>query len=122
MRQVSADDAEIADKRRRQKANADQGFSSFEAATARKYNQLVKSIKPDMSEYERAKEKAGDAFYAESGTVVHGVHNDKKSAIEKMAEDVKRQVRMGILSTQNERELAIFLQINYVSSVCRGPR
>jgi pre-mRNA-splicing factor SYF2 len=45
-----------------------------------------------MSEYERTKERAGDAFYATSGTVVHGVHKDSKAAIERMAEDVKKQV------------------------------
>ena len=68
------------------------GFSTFEAATARKYNQLVKSIKPDMERYEERKAAAGDAFYAGAGTVVHGVHTDSKAAIERMSEDVKRQV------------------------------
>ena len=92
MRNVGADEAEASDRRRRAKDNRDQGFSSFEEASARKYNQLVKSIKPDFERVNAAKEKAGDAWYAEVGTVVHGVHTDSKAAIDKMANDVKAQV------------------------------
>ncbi len=45
LRRVGADEADAADKRRRGKINPDQGFSSFEAATARKYNSLVKQVR-----------------------------------------------------------------------------
>ncbi len=50
-------------------------------------------IKPDMDRYEEAKERAGDAFYAGPGTVVHGIHKDRKEAIEKMAKDIQDQVK-----------------------------
>lgn len=92
LRQIGADEAEAQDKRKRGKMDPDQGFSSFEAATARKYNQLVRQIKPDMEHYAQAKEKAGEAFYANVGTVVHGLHTDRKAAIDRMAEDVEKQV------------------------------
>ncbi len=92
LRRVAADEAEAADKRKRGKINPDQGFSSFEAATARKYNSLVKQIRPDMEHYAEAREKAGDAFYAGAGTVVHGVHKDRKEAVDKMAKDIQDQV------------------------------
>lgn len=74
------------------KRNPDEGFSTYEEATARKYNQLVKQIRPDMDRYETTKERAGDAFYANAGTIVHGVHRDTKEAIDRMAEDVEKQI------------------------------
>ncbi len=45
-----------------------------------------------MERYEEQKERAGEAFYASAGTVVHGVHQDRKEAIEKMAQDIQDQV------------------------------
>ena len=92
MKLVSCDDAEAADRRKRAKQNPDQGFSTYEAAAFRKYNQQVKSIQPDMSKYEVAKTSSGEAFYASSGTVVHGLHEDSKDAIDKMAADVEAQI------------------------------
>ena len=93
MLDVGADQAEALHKRRRNRMNPDEGFSSFEAATARKYGNLVKQIKPDMARYEEAKEKAGEsAFYASAGSLVHGSHKDRKEAIDRMAEDVNQQV------------------------------
>ena len=62
------------EKKRLSKLNPDEGFSSFENATFRKYGKLTAQIKPDMQTYAENKEKAGDAFYATVGTVVHGVH------------------------------------------------
>ena len=44
-----------------------------------------------MGQYEVAKHRAGDAFYAEAGTIVHGAHKDSKEAIDKMAIDVIKQ-------------------------------
>ena len=92
LRQVGADEADAADKRKRGKINPDKGFSSFEAATARKYDSLVKQIKPDMERYNEVRERVGDAaFYATAHSVVHGVHTDRKEAIDKMALDVQVQ-------------------------------
>ena len=41
--------------------------------------------------YEEQKEAAGDAFYASAGTVVHGVHQDSKDAIDRMSQDIEKQ-------------------------------
>merc|ERR1712141_727164 len=69
----------------------DQGFSTYEAAAFRKYNQQVKSIQPNMERYEEQKEASGDAFYASAGTGVHGVHQDSKDAIDRMSQDIEKQ-------------------------------
>ena len=91
LRNLGADEAESIDKRKKAKHNPDEGFSSYEQATFRKYSGLTKQIKPDMGHYEVEKSRAGDAFYAQAGTIVHGVHKDSKEAIDKMAEDVRKQ-------------------------------
>ena len=88
---ISADEAEVSDRRKRAKQNPDEGFSTYENAAFRKYNQQVKSIQPNMQKYEEEKESAGEAFYASAGTVVHGVHKDSKSAIDRMAQDIEAQ-------------------------------
>merc|ERR1712059_108841 len=91
LRHVGADEADKLDKRKRSKMSPDEGFASFEQSTFRKYDGLTKQIKPDMELYDRNKVKAGDAFYASAGTVVHGVHKDTPDAINRMAEDVEKQ-------------------------------
>jgi len=91
LRNMAADEAEALEKRKRSKMNPDEGFSSFEQATFRKYAGLTKQIKPDMEVYDKNKVKAGDAFYAQAGTVVHGVHKDTPEAIKRMADDVQKQ-------------------------------
>jgi len=48
LRRQTAEEVDTRERKRRAKINPDQGFSSFEAATARKYNSLVRQIKPDM--------------------------------------------------------------------------
>ena len=73
-RHLGANDADAMEKKRKSKLNPDEGFSSFENATFRKYGRLTAQIKPDMEVYAENKEKAGEAFYATVGTVVHGVH------------------------------------------------
>ncbi len=92
LRKLGADVADAIDKRKRSKTNPDQGFSTYEQAAFRKYNQLVKQVKPEMDVYEKKKLKEGEAFYAQAGTVVHGAHVDTKDAIERLAEDVEAQV------------------------------
>ncbi len=91
LKHVGADEAEAIDRRKRAKHNPDQGFSNYEAAAYRKYSQQIKQINPNMEKYDAAKETAGEAFYASSGTVVHGVHKDTTDAIDKMAKDVEAQ-------------------------------
>ena len=116
---MGANEADAIEKKRLSKLNPDEGFSSFENATFRKYGKLTAQIKPDMQTYAENKEKAGEAFYATVGTVVHGVHKvihkhlstfqctkyvvsseglihytyqqDTQEAIDKMAADVEAQ-------------------------------
>jgi len=92
LKHVALDEAEATDRRKRSKQNADKGFSSYEHAAFRKYNQLVKSVQPNMEKYNEAKEATGEAFYASAGTVVHGTHTDSEAAMDKMAADVEAQI------------------------------
>jgi pre-mRNA-splicing factor SYF2 len=91
LRHLGANEADAIEKKKKAKQNPDEGFSSFENATFRKYGKLTAQIKPDMQVYDTQKAKAGDAFYATVGTVVHGSHKDTSDAIDKMAADVEQQ-------------------------------
>jgi pre-mRNA-splicing factor SYF2 len=44
-----------------------------------------------MEAYQEAKEKLGPAFYGDRNTILHGLHKDKKEAIDKMVSDLERQ-------------------------------
>ncbi|XP_043239143.1 pre-mRNA-splicing factor syf2-like [Amphibalanus amphitrite] len=89
---ISAEDAAKWERRKRKHHNPDPGFSNYEASTARQYDRLVKQVKPDMEAYEAKKEAMGDAFYAGPGAIVHGHHKDTKEAIDRLAEDVNKQI------------------------------
>ncbi|XP_037091776.1 pre-mRNA-splicing factor syf2-like [Pollicipes pollicipes] len=88
---VSAEDALKWDRRKRKHYNPDPGFSNFEASD-RQYDRLVKNIKPDMEQYEAKRQAMGDAFYAGAGSIVHGHHKDTKEAVDRLADDVERQI------------------------------
>ena len=51
--------------------------------------------------YERKREAAGEAFYPDSGTLIHGTHKDSKDAIDRMAQDVEKQVSYWSSSTRS---------------------
>ena len=89
--EIGAEDAERKDRKNRMK-NPDKGFSGFEQATIRQYNRLAKDIKPDMVEYERAKEHMGEAFYPGKNTIVHGLHKDSPEAVDRMVQDLHKQI------------------------------
>ncbi|KAG7312043.1 pre-mRNA-splicing factor syf2 [Plutella xylostella] len=89
---ISAVEAERLD-RKKKKKNPDQGFSTYEQATIRQYNRLVKNMPaPDLDEYEKQKQKYGDAFYGGPNVIIHGMHQDRKEAIDKMVNDVEGQI------------------------------
>ena len=92
LRQRGADVADVLDRNKRNKTDPDKGFSSYEDASFRKYNQLVRNMKPDMRQYNEAKERMGDAFYADTSTPVHGMHKDTPEALERLAKDVNDQI------------------------------
>jgi len=93
MRKKGADEADWSDRHKKNKINPDQGFSSYEDASFRKYNQLVKQIKPDMESYKDTKERTGEAaFYAAEGSIVHGTHKDTPEALDRLAKDTEAQI------------------------------
>lgn len=89
---ISAIEAETME-RKRKKKNPDQGFSDYEAATVRQYNRLVKNMpQRDMERYEDEKEKYGDAFYGGPNVILHGLHEDRKDAVDNMVKDLEQQI------------------------------
>lgn len=90
---ITASDAEKAEKKRKSKFNPDVGFSDYEASTARQYNRLVKNLPPrDMAKYEAEKERLGEAFYGGPNTLLHGLQRDTSSAIDNMVKDLDQQI------------------------------
>ena len=90
---VQADEAERLERRKNAKKNPDPGFSSFETATIRQYNKLVKNIKPDMNKYQELKEELGEScFYAGKETMIHGMFKDTKEGIDRMVDDLNKQL------------------------------
>jgi len=90
--EVSALDAERLE-RKKKKKNPDEGFSTYEQATIRQYNRLVKNMgTPNFEQYEREKQKHGDAFYGGANVILQGTHKDRKDAVDKMVEDVEQQI------------------------------
>ncbi|XP_046674124.1 pre-mRNA-splicing factor SYF2 [Homalodisca vitripennis] len=88
---INATEAEHLD-RKRKKKNPDTGFADYEQATIRQYNRLTKNLKVDMTAYEHQREKLGEAFYGGPNTILHGLHKDSKEGIERMVEDLEKQV------------------------------
>ncbi|KAL3883305.1 hypothetical protein ACJMK2_029584 [Sinanodonta woodiana] len=88
---IGADEAERWE-RKKKKKNPDLGFSDFESATHRQYQRLTKAMKPDLEQYQRQKEKLGEAFYPTADTL--GLHQvkDSEDAVEKMVNDLEKQI------------------------------
>lgn len=89
---ISAIEAERLE-RKKKKKNPDQGFSTYEQATIRQYNSLVKNMPAaDMEQYQKQKEKYGDAFYGGPNVIIHGMHEDRKDAVDRMVNDIEGQI------------------------------
>lgn len=78
--------------RKQKRKNPDPGFSDYEQATARQYNRMISNMKVDMDAYRREKERLGKAFYAESNTYLHDKVKDSKEGIDKMVDDLEKQI------------------------------
>jgi len=92
LRTIQADDAEKWNRRRAARKNPDTGFSSFEDSAARKYDRMVKQIKPDISEYERLKsEIPEEQFYPTKNSYVFDAHKDSKEAIDRLIDDLDKE-------------------------------
>ncbi|CAB3234342.1 unnamed protein product [Arctia plantaginis] len=89
---ISATEAERLE-RKKKKRNPDEGFSTYDQATIRQYNRLVKNMPaPDMEQYDKQKQKYGDAFYGGPNVIIHGMHEDRKQAIDRMVDDLEGQI------------------------------
>lgn len=89
---ISATEAERLE-RKKKKKNPDEGFSTYEQATIRQYNRLVKNMPTtDMEQYEKQKQKYGDAFYGGPNVIIHGMHEDRREAVDKMVDDLEGQI------------------------------
>ncbi|XP_052006818.1 pre-mRNA-splicing factor syf2 [Xyrauchen texanus] len=88
---VSAEDAERWE-RKKKKKNPDPGFSGYAEAQLRQYQRLTRQIKPDMENYERQREECGEDFHPTSNSLIHGTHVPSKESINRMVEDVEKQI------------------------------
>jgi len=89
--EVGADEAELWEKKKKKK-NPDQGFADYEQATYRQYQRLTKQLKPDHEEYEREREKMGEAFYPTADTLGVTDHKDSEGGIDRMVQDLEKQI------------------------------
>ncbi|XP_026756486.2 pre-mRNA-splicing factor Syf2-like [Galleria mellonella] len=90
---ISAIEAEKKIKLKKNKKNPDKGFSTYEQATVRQYNRLVKNMPTvDMEHYQRQKERYGDAFYGGPNVIIHGMQEDRKEAVDRMVMDLEQQI------------------------------
>ncbi|XP_066535157.1 pre-mRNA-splicing factor syf2 [Hoplias malabaricus] len=89
--EISAEDAERWEKKKKKK-NPDPGFSGYAEAQLRQYQRLTKQIRPDMEEYEKQREEYGEDFHPTSNSLIHGTHVPSKDAINRMQEDIEKQI------------------------------
>ncbi|KAI4499305.1 hypothetical protein M0802_005565 [Mischocyttarus mexicanus] len=89
---IDATEAERIARKKQYKKNPDPGFADYEQAAVRQYNRLVKNIKPNLEAYEELKDKLGPAFYGDKNTILHGLHEDNKEAIDKMVDNLEKQI------------------------------
>ncbi|XP_033741099.1 pre-mRNA-splicing factor SYF2-like [Pecten maximus] len=90
--EIGADEAEKWE-RKKKKKNPDPGFSGYEAATRRQYDRLTKSLKPDMDNYSRQKEKLEEDFYATGNTLGLNQRKDPEEAVDRMVDDLEKQIK-----------------------------
>lgn len=89
---VSAVEAETKERAKRRKKNPDMGFSTYEEASIRQNQRLVKQIKPDMEAYKKQREELGnETFYATVNTILPGKIKDTPEGIQRLVEDLERQ-------------------------------
>ncbi|GAB6025085.1 pre-mRNA-splicing factor syf2 [Chamberlinius hualienensis] len=78
---------------KRKKNQMEAGFSDYQTQTERHYNKLIRQLKPDHVKYEEKKQELGEeVFYAGANTVLQGLHTDTKEAVERMVEDLEKQI------------------------------
>jgi len=90
---VQADHADANYRKKMKKSNPDEGFSTYEAATARQYNRLTAQMKPDMEGYIQQIEELGEEAFNANSTVVHGTHKPSDEAVTRMVNDLDKQIK-----------------------------
>ncbi|XP_004082438.1 pre-mRNA-splicing factor SYF2 [Oryzias latipes] len=89
--EITADDAERWE-RKKKKKNPDTGFAGYAEAQFRQYQRLTRQIRPDLESYEKLREDSGEDFYPTSNSLIHGTHVPTKDGIDRMVEDVEKQI------------------------------
>ncbi|XP_028422485.1 pre-mRNA-splicing factor syf2 [Sander vitreus] len=89
--EITADDAERWE-RKKKKKNPDTGFAGYAEAQFRQYQRLTKQIRPDLESYEKQREECGVDFHPTSNSLIHGTHVPSKEGIDRMVEDVEKQI------------------------------
>uniref|UniRef100_A0A3P8UHN4 Pre-mRNA-splicing factor SYF2 n=1 Tax=Cynoglossus semilaevis TaxID=244447 RepID=A0A3P8UHN4_CYNSE len=89
--EITARDAALWE-RKKKKKNPDTGFAGYAEAQFRQYQRLTKQIRPDMESYDKQREDCGEDFYPTSNTLIHGTHVPTKEGIDRMVEDVEKQI------------------------------
>lgn len=90
---VQADHADGMHRKKMKKTNPDEGFSTYEAATARQYSRLTQQMKPDMDSYVKQIEELGEEVYNAQSTVIHGTHKPSRDATSRMVMDLDKQIK-----------------------------
>lgn len=113
---IQADEAERLDKKKRDKQqNSDIGAASYEEATAKQYTRSVKTIKPNLDDYERKKEEIGlDKFYPTKDTDVYNIHKDSKEKIDLLVEDLNKKIEKRNKFSRR-RKLDDYQDIDYIN-------
>ncbi|CAF0763000.1 unnamed protein product [Didymodactylos carnosus] len=78
--------------KKKRKRNPDVGFDNYEQCTARAHGKLTSQLKPDFEALKKQKEELGEDYYATTSTLIHGTHKPSESAINRMTEDLEKQV------------------------------
>ncbi|XP_054469791.1 pre-mRNA-splicing factor syf2 [Anoplopoma fimbria] len=89
--EITAEDAERFERKKRKK-NPDTGFAGYAEAQFRQYQRLTRQIRPDMEGYEKQREDCGEDFHPTSNSLIHGTHVPTKEGIDRMVEDVEKQI------------------------------
>ncbi|KAK7107043.1 pre-mRNA-splicing factor SYF2-like [Littorina saxatilis] len=91
LRDLGADEVERWE-RKKAKKNPDVGFADYEQATHRQYQRLTKQMKPDLTQYERQRERMGEEFYATANTLGLHQRKDPEDNVDKMVTDLEKQI------------------------------
>lgn len=88
----TAEECDAWERKKARKHNPDTGFADFEQSSFRQYERLTRNLQPDMNNYEKQKNELGEDFYATTSTLTYGTHTPAPSAVDRMVDDLNKQV------------------------------